>query len=425
MVKKERRKRRELSRRESFTRLINSEKPGIFKMPGFFRFRSQENTGQVYSRLTPSRRRRLCDLHDPRLAGAFGWALNNACGWAFNKKSQLMKAVRFEVSGNPDQVLQTAEIEKPKPGPGEVLVRMLAAPVNPSDLMFVRGQYTVAAQCPATPGFEGVGIVEESGGGLRGRLFRGRRVVVLNRRGGNWAEYAVVPADQVIPVSRSLSLEQAATFFVNPATAWVMTREVLQVPRGAWLLQTAAGSALGRMIIRLGRHCGFRTLNVVRREAQAAELRELGADHVEVFDGSESDAEHFRRHVADVVGPSGLTYSVDAVGGSTGSAVIQSLGAGGRMLAFGTLSGQPLQFSPRTLMTVGSQVQGFWLGNFMLQQGLLFKLGLVRRLTHLIQSGVLSSEIATSYRLDLIKEAVRSAEDSSHTGKTLLRIADE
>ncbi len=302
---------------------------------------------------------------------------------------------------------------------------MLAAPVNPSDLMFVRGQYTVAAQCPATPGFEGVGIVEESGGGLRGRLFRGRRVVVLNRRGGNWAEYAVVPADQVIPVSRSLSLEQAATFFVNPATAWVMTREVLQVPRGAWLLQTAAGSALGRMIIRLGRHCGFRTLNVIRREAQAAGLRELGADHVEVFDGSESGAERFRRQVAEVVGSSGLAYAVDAVGGGTGSAVIQSLGAGGRLLAFGTLSGQPLQFSPRTLMTAGSQVQGFWLGNFMLQQGLLFKLGLVRRLTHLIQSGVLSSEVATSYRLDLIKEAVRSAEDSSHTGKTLLRIADE
>ena len=336
-----------------------------------------------------------------------------------------MKAVRFELTGHPDQVLQIIELEKPKPGPGEVLVRMLAAPVNPSDLMFVRGQYTVAAQCPATPGFEGVGIVEESGGGIRGRLFRGKRVVVLNRRGGNWADYAVVPADQIIPVSRSLSLEQAATFFVNPATAWVMTREVLQVPRGAWLLQTAAGSALGRMIIRLGRHCGFRTLNVVRREAQAAVLQKLGADHVEVFNGSESDAEHFRRHVADVVGRSGLKYAVDAVGGRIGSAVIQSLGAGGRMLAFGTLSGEPLQFSPRTLMTVGSQVEGFWLGNFMMQQGLLFKLRLVRRLTKLIQSGILRSDIAAGFSLDLIGDAVRSAEDSSRTGKTLLRIADE
>ena len=346
-------------------------------------------------------------------------------GWAINEKSQFMKTVRFHAPGIPDQVLQVAETQKPKPAFGEVLVRMLAAPVNPSDLMFVRGQYTVAAQCPATPGFEGVGIVEESGGGLRGRLFRGKRVVVLNRRGGNWAEYAVVPADQVIPVSRSLSLEQAATFFVNPATAWVMTREVLQVPRGAWLLQTAAGSSLGRMIIRLGQHFGYKTFNVVRREAQANELRELGADHVEVFDGSESDTERFQRHVADVVGPFGLAYAVDAVGGSTGSAVIQSLGARGRMLAFGTLSGKPLQFSSRTLMTVGSQVEGFWLGNFMLRKSLLFKLLLVRRLTKLIQSGVLSSEIAASYGLDEIREAVRSAEDSRRPGKTLLRLADK
>ena len=95
------------------------------------------------------------------------------------------------------------------------------------------------------------------------------------------------------------------------------------------------------------------------------------------------------------------------------------------MLAFGTLSGEPLQFSPRTLMTVGSQVEGFWLGNFMMQKGLLFKLRLVRRLTKLIQSGILRSDIAAGFSLDLIGDAVRSAEDSSRTGKTLLRIADE
>ena len=336
-----------------------------------------------------------------------------------------MKAVQFQTPGRPDEVLKTIEIRKPQPRPGEVLVRMLAAPVNPSDLMFVRGHYTVAAQCPATPGFAGVGVVEQSGGGLRGRLVLGRRVAVLNTRGGNWAEYAVVPANQVIPLNRSLSMEQAATFFVNPATAWVMTREVLQVPRGAWLLQTAAGSELGRMMIRLGRHSGFRTFNVVRRESQAAELLELGADHVEVFNGGESGTEGFLRHVTDVVGPSGLACAVDAVGGCTGSAVVQSLGAGGRLLAFGTLSGQPLQFSSRTLMTVGSRVEGFWLGHFMRQQGLLFKLRLVRRLTKLIQSGILSSNIAASYDLDRIADAVRSAEGPDHAGKILLRIADK
>ena len=124
------------------------------------------------------------------------------------------------------------------------------------------------------------------------------------------------------------------------------------------------------------------------------------------------------------MGPDGLKYAVDAVGGETGSAVTRSLGLDGRMLAFGTLSGQPLQFSPRTLMTVESRVEGFWLGNFMNKTGLLFKLGLVRKLTNLIQSGVFSSEIAQTFSLDEVRQAVISAEDSSKLGKTLLRIAE-
>ena len=287
-------------------------------------------------------------ISSPVFADRYQRPRNSDLRTAGEKRLSCMKAVRFASPGTPESVLRTESIEKPVPAHGEVLVRMLATPVNPSDLMFVRGQYTIPAECPATPGFEGVGVVEQSGGGLRGRLFRGMRVAVLNRRGGNWAEFAVVPSEEVIPLSGQLSLEQAATFFVNPATAWVMTREVLKVPQGQWLLQTAAGSSLGRMIIRLGKHCGFRTFNVVRRAAVADELRGIGADHVEVFDGTEKEAEGFVRNIRGVVGSEGLRYAVDAVGGSTGSAVVRSLAVGGRMLAFGTLSGQPLQFSPRT-----------------------------------------------------------------------------
>ena len=332
-----------------------------------------------------------------------------------------MKAVRFNSPGTPASVLTADDIPKPVAAHGQVLVRMLASPINPSDLMFVRGEYTLQAECPATPGFEGVGIVEQSGGGLRGRLFLGKRVVVLNSRGGNWAEYTVVPATQVIPISGSLSVEQAATFFVNPATAWVMTREVLKVPQGEWLVQTAAASSLGRMIIRLGRHCGFRTLNIVRREAQAEQLRALGADHVEVSDGSEASQAALAARLRSICGASGVRFAVDAVGGPLGSAVIQSLGPAGRMLAFGTLSGLPLKFSPRTLMTVGSSVEGFWLGNFMAQKGLLFKLGLVRTLTKLIHQNVLSTEIGGIWNLEDVRAAVTAAEDSQVHGKCLLQ----
>src|SRR5439155_25023019 len=87
-------------------------------------------------------------------------------------------------------------------------------------------------------------------------------------------------ARNAVPVSSDLPDEQVATFFVNPATALVMTQGVLKAGSGDWLLQTAAASALGRMVIRLGKHFGFRTINVVRRPEQAEELRREGAEYV-------------------------------------------------------------------------------------------------------------------------------------------------
>jgi NADPH:quinone reductase len=193
-----------------------------------------------------------------------------------------MKAVVFETTGAPASVLRIQDVPEPEPKHGQVRVRMICCPVNPSDLMFVRGMYTLSADCPATPGFEGVGVVEAAGGGLRAKMMLGKRVAVLSRRGGNWAEKNVVPASQVVPFSSlltgNLTLEQQATFFVNPVTAYVMCREVLRVPKGGWLLQTAAGSVLGHMIIRLGKRYGFKTLGVVRREEQVTELRAAGAD---------------------------------------------------------------------------------------------------------------------------------------------------
>src|SRR6266480_301952 len=100
-----------------------------------------------------------------------------------------MKALVFERFGEPSEVLQLREVPLPEPGPGEVRVRMIASPVNPSDLLVVRGLYGVLPKLPATPGFEGVGVVDKAGPGLLGRLAQGKRVTVINGDGGNWAEY--------------------------------------------------------------------------------------------------------------------------------------------------------------------------------------------------------------------------------------------
>jgi len=328
-----------------------------------------------------------------------------------------MKTVRFNSHGDPAEVLAVEDAEMPVPGPGEVRVRMLASPINPADLMFVRGSYGKRPALPATPGFEGVGVVED-GRGLLARFLKGKRVSVLNRERGNWSEHTIVRAKQAIPLDKSLSVEQAACFFVNPATAYAMTRSVLKVPNGEWLLQSAAGSALGRMVVRLGQHYGFRTLNIVRRESQVQQLKSLGGDEVLVFDG---DEDSFVEAVREII-PGGAKYAIDAVGGTTGSAIVRSLGFGARMLVYGTLSGEPLSFSSRTLMTTAARLDGFWLSNHMSGLYLPAKLGMVRNIAHLAKSGVLTSDITQVFELSDIQTAVVAADSPGRSGKVVLQI---
>jgi NADPH:quinone reductase-like Zn-dependent oxidoreductase len=294
---------------------------------------------------------------------------------------------------------------------------MLASPINPSDLFMVRGNYGMQPPLPCTPGFEGVGIVEE-GRGLLGWRVKGKRVAVLNGASGNWAEQVVIPARQAVPVPADFTDEQAASFFVNPASAIVMTRDVLRVPRGAWLLQTAAASALGRMVIRLGFKHGFRTLNVIRRPEQADELTRLGGDAVVVV-GQESLLER----VKALTKGEGVPFAIDAVGGDLGSQVVETLGRGGRMLLYSTLSEKPLTLDPRALMTIPRRIEGFWLSAWVRDRGPLRMLGLFRQITSLLRAGVLTTDVGATFPLQEIQAAVRQAAQPGRHGKVLLKIA--
>jgi NADPH:quinone reductase len=331
-----------------------------------------------------------------------------------------MKAVVVERWGEPDEVLQVREVPAPPPlQAGQVRVRMLLSPINPSDVLTIQGRYGRQPPLPAVPGFEGVGIVEE-GRGLLARRVLGRRVAVLNGSSGNWQEQVVLPARQAVPVPSGLSDEQAAMFFVNPATALAMVRYVHHVPREAWLLQTAAGSAVGRMIIRLGVLDGFRTLNIVRRQDQVDELLKLGATAVVA-----TDSETLADRVQTLTEGQGVRYAVDAVGGSVATEVVGQLGRGGRLLVYGTLSGQPLTLDPRTLLVGQKRVEGFWLSEWVRDQNLLTMFFLLQRLGRMIGSGILASETGATYPMEAVREAVRQASLPGRKGKVLLRMGEK
>ena len=328
-----------------------------------------------------------------------------------------MKVIRFEQFGEPSEVLRVAEVPIPEPGRGEVRVRVIASPINPSDVLTVQGRYGVLPKLPAVPGYEGVGVVDKAGPGLVGKLLVGRRVALLNQTGANWGEYVTLPAIRAIPVSSDLPDAQVASFFVNPATVLAMARHVLKIPQGAWLLQSAAGSSLGRMMIKLGKHDGFKTINIVRRREAMDELRALGADAVICSADGPIDEQ-----VRKVVGGDGVLHAIDPVGGDTGTGVFDSLGNGGRMLVYGTLEDAPLRVDPRKMIAGRRVVEGFYLGHWAAERSKVKMLLLFREIAALIRKGVLATELGREYPLEAIGEAVQEAQEVGRRGKVLLRI---
>ena len=328
-----------------------------------------------------------------------------------------MKAIRFDRYGEPTDVLAVHETSLPEPGERQVRVRIQVSPINPSDLLFVRGLYAgVQPQFPASVGFEGLAVVDALGPGVHG-LDRGQRVAAINGQGGNWAEYAVIEANSVIQVPDDIPDEQVACFFINPASAVLMIRHVLAVPQGEWLLQSAARSELGRMIISLAKHDGIRTVNIVRRREAAAELERLGADAVVVSADGPIDEQ-----VRKVVGPEGVKYAIDPVAGETGTQMYQALGDEGRMLVYGSLTGEPIQAGadPRYILAGRRVLEVFWLGYWFGRLHETAQQNLVGEIVSLMRDGMLLTTAGRRFSLDDIGSAVTEAESTGRQGKAFL-----
>lgn len=328
-----------------------------------------------------------------------------------------MKCVRFRGYGDPAKVLAAEECPAPEPGPEEARVRMVASPVNPSDLLYVRGLYAgVRAQFPARAGFEGVGIVDALGPGAHD-FACGQRVSVVNGQGGNWAEYALVSERDLIPVAADVPDEQAASFVINPASAILMLHHVLAVPRGEWLLQSAAGSQLGRMMIGLAKRAGIRTINIVRRREAAAGLKQLGADAVVVSTDGPIDEQ-----VRDITGPDGVRYAIDPVAGETGTQMFKALHEEGRMLVYGSLTGEPIRVGddPGYILAGRRVVEVFWLGYWLPRLEKEARRQLMDAIAGLVRDRILETSPGPRYSLDQIGAAVTQAESVGHEGKVLL-----
>lgn len=325
---------------------------------------------------------------------------------------QDMEAIVLERPGGP---LVLRRLDVPRPGQGEVLIRVAASPINPSDLGFVAGTYGSGARLPAVPGFEGSGTVVASGGGLLARLLNGRRVAFASAAAGCWAEYLVVPATSCIPVG-TLPLEEAATLVVNPYTALAFFDMARRDGHHA-IVSDAAASALGKMIIRLGRSRGLPVINIVRRPEQAAELRDMGAQHV-LLDSEEEFPDRLR----GIAGRLNATLVLDPIAGERTGLLVDAAPVGSTIVAYALLSGQPSSYNARRLIADRKRIESFYLGHWIARRPLWRKLRDICDLRR-EAAGLLRTQVERKVPLAAASEAVETYRGRMTAGKILL-VAD-
>ncbi|GAE32232.1 zinc-dependent alcohol dehydrogenase family protein [Halalkalibacter hemicellulosilyticus] len=242
------------------------------------------------------------------------------------------KCIKFYEFGSPKDVLKI-DYKTIEPAKGnEVLVRMLARPINPSDLIPIRGAYSHRISLPNIPGYEGVGIVEDVGSSVSINLI-GKRVLPL-RGEGTWQEFVKTTAEFAVPIPDSINDFTASQLYINPVTAWVVCTEVLKLRPNDVLLVNACGSSIGHIFAQLSKILGFQLIAVIRNNKYTEELLHLGASNV-----IDTSISQLNESVMELTNGMGADAAVDSIGGSEGNELAFSVRPNGHFLTIGLLSG--------------------------------------------------------------------------------------
>ena len=245
-----------------------------------------------------------------------------------------MKAWQLSRYGEPQEVLELAEVPQPSPGPGQLLVRVLAAAANFPDALLCLGTYQVRPPLPFTPGVELCGEVVAAGQDVTG-FAAGDRVIggaVLPH--GAFAEYALMYAAGALPAPAGLDDAEAAPFHITYQTGWFGLHRRARLAPGETLLVHAAAGGVGSGAVQLGKAAGARVIGVAGGPEKAAVARELGADVV-----VDRHSEDFVAVVKDVTGGRGADVVYDPVGGDAFRKSTKCIAFEGRILVVGFASG--------------------------------------------------------------------------------------
>jgi mitochondrial enoyl-[acyl-carrier protein] reductase / trans-2-enoyl-CoA reductase len=325
--------------------------------------------------------------------------------------NKTINAAVYEKHGNPADVLRVETRPWPTPAADEAVVKMRAAPVNPADLNQIEGKYPVRPALPATPGFEGAGVVVDLGARVTG-LTSGA-LVILPHNVGTWRDALAVKAEDLVVVPDGIEPVQAAMLKINPLTAWRLLHDYVDLQKGDWLIQNAANSAAGRDVIQIAHELGYKTVNVVRRPEVIDELRTDGGDVVLV------DGENLREEVKNATAGASFRLGLNSVGGDSALRLANCLASGGTLVSFGAMSLQPLKIPTGLLIFKDLRFRGIWINKWYDKATPAERMATFRPLFAMARRGLLKTKVEKAYPLSELNAAIAHAAQGKRRGKII------
>lgn len=326
------------------------------------------------------------------------------------------KTMRAVFAGDEVDKLVVKEVKTPVPGIGEVLVRINAAPVNPSDLAGIRKAREKGESGNYIPGLEGSGTVVASGKGLLPKLWLGKRVACssTHHTSGTWAEYVVTRAAMCFPLNKAVSDEQGSMMLVNPLTALAFI-DIAKKNNHKAIINNAAASSLGRMVEFLAAKSGIPVINLVRKKEQVETLSKAGSPYV-----LNTSEDSFIKNFSSLSSKLDATLLFDSVCSPVTGKMINALPEGSSVIIYGNLTGEEFfPVNPRSLIDKDIEIHGFFLGSYAGNNSMF------RNMLNLLKVGTLLKDdirikINNTYPLEKAQEAVDTYLNNMTEGKILL-----
>lgn len=323
-------------------------------------------------------------------------------------------AASYSSYGEPGAVLKLENRTVPVLSSDEVLIKMLLAPINPSDLNRIEGTYGIKDVLPCIAGGEGVGRIEK-----KGHLVNDLEIghCVLPPVGvGTWQQWVVCRAAECLTFPQTLAPEKAAMLYVNPATAWRMLHDFFALKPNEWILQNSANSAVGRSVIQIAKFLKLRTINLVRRPELIPELTALGADAVFL------DQPETLNVIKDLVGHAQPRLALNAVGGESIQLLSRAVAPSAKIITYGAMAKQPLRIGNGNLIFKDLSFHGYWISNWYKKASRAEVASMFNCLAELFENGSLQLPIAATYPLEQIHEAVIAAQKPHKSGKIFVKL---